>query len=73
MTTANLIELLAIVVGGGGGGAAISKLTRLAVAVENLVNAMREVRTDVKTVTGIAQNHETRISTLEGVQQGQKP
>jgi len=61
MSTSNLIELLGLVLGGGGGATVVSKLTRLAVAVEQLVESQRKV-------TDTVQGHETRISTLEGQQ-----
>jgi len=62
MTPADWLTLIGILVGGGGGGTLISKLTRVAVAVEQLVESNKKV---TETVAG----HETRISTLEGQQQ----
>jgi hypothetical protein len=51
-----------VAVGGGGGVAVVSKLTRLVVAVEGLVEKMGKVTEKVD-------GHETRIATLEGAKQ----
>jgi hypothetical protein len=66
MSATDWIALIGIMLGGGGGGAAISKLTRLAVAVEGLVESMKKVHDSVA-------GHETRIATLEGRHQATRP
>ena len=66
MHASDWIAIVAVLLGGGGsvtgGIGAIARLTRLAVAVEGLVESM-------KTVVTTVQGHETRIATLEGQQQ----
>lgn len=59
MSTTTILEIVGLLVGGGGGGAVIARLTRLVVAVEGLVESLKQVTTTV-------QGHETRIATLEG-------
>jgi len=66
MHAADWIALIGLGLGGGGGGAAISKLTRLAVAVEQLVKS-------TETVTGITRDHETRLSQVEGQLKAKAP
>lgn len=54
----NWIELAALMVTIlGGGGVGVSKLTRVAVAVENAVEAIKTVVEDVKAIEGTVNAH----------------
>jgi hypothetical protein len=66
MTVTDWIALLGVLLGGGGGTVAVSKATRLVIAVENLVKELKQVRADVSGIVGAVQGHETRIARVEG-------
>lgn len=66
MTVADWIALIGVLLGGGGGSVAVSKATRLVLAVENLVKELRQVRGDITAVMGSVQGHETRLARVEG-------
>jgi len=69
MTVSDWIALVALLVGGGGGTVAVSKGTRLIVAVEGLVKAFQAVREDIKEIVTTNQDHATRLARAEGVLQ----
>ena len=54
MTAQNVIELIGLAIGGGGGAQLVSKLTRLAVAVESLVESHKKL-------TETVADHEKRL------------
>jgi uncharacterized membrane protein len=63
MNAGNWIELGTVVVTVlGGGGVGVAKLTRIAVAVENLIRSVGEVKTAAQAVTAQVQDHEVRLS-----------
>lgn len=55
MSASDWIALLGVVLGGGGGSQLLTKLTRLAVAVEQLVESN-------KTIVGKVDDHEKRLN-----------
>lgn len=63
MGTQTLLEIIGLLAGGGGAATFIARLTRLVVAVEGLVDSLRNVTTTV-------QAHETRLAHVEGQLQG---
>lgn len=62
MSASDWIALIGVLVGGGGGGAAIAKLTRLAVAVENFSEKIAAVAGAVATTGQQVQDHENRLN-----------
>lgn len=62
MNAGNWIDVIAVIIGGGGGGAAIAKLTRLAVAVENFAEKIATVAGDVADAGKQVQDHENRLN-----------
>jgi hypothetical protein len=67
MDAGNWIELAALLVTAlGGGTVGISRLTRIAVAAETLAGKIEAVTRTVAAVSTVVQEHETRISRIEG-------
>jgi len=62
MSASDWIAVIGLLVGGGGGGAAIAKLTRLAVAVENFAEKVASVAGDVAKTGEQVQDHENRLN-----------
>lgn len=65
VTFSNILELAMLILGGGGVGAGakgISKVTRLAVAVENAVKAIEAIITEVKNVQGTLTAHTVMLA-----------
>jgi len=54
MTVQTTLEIVGLVLGSGGGAQLVGKLTRLAVAVENLVESNKKI-------TGVVEDHEKRL------------
>src|SRR5487761_954769 len=50
----------------GGGTVGVSKLTRIAVAAETLAEKIEAITRTVAAVSAVVQEHETRISRIEG-------
>jgi hypothetical protein len=62
MNAQNWIEVIGLVLGGGGGGTAVAKLTRLAVAVEQLVKQIEGLAVTQAKTAETVQNHEIRLT-----------
>jgi ribose 5-phosphate isomerase len=62
MNAQNWIEVIGLVLGGGGGGTAVAKLTRLAVAVEQLVKQIETLATSQAKTATTVQDHEIRLA-----------
>lgn len=62
MNATTWLEIVGLILGGGGGGAAVSKITRLVIAVENLAGKIEAIIADGQKTAEQVQNHEIRIS-----------
>lgn len=66
MNTSNWIELAALLTTVlGGGSVGVSKLTRVAVAIETFGKALEDLGRAVQAITATGQGHETRLSLVE--------
>ena len=62
MNAQTVIEVLSLVAGGSGGVGLISKLTRLAVAIETGAEQMKSVIAELQATKTAVQDHEVRLA-----------
>lgn len=62
MSASNWAEIIGLILGSGGGGAAIAKLTRLAVAVEEAAEKIAAIAGAVAKTGEQVADHENRLN-----------